>query len=420
MILPLISETNKSFFANLLSLILLFLYAIGGAFMFLFFEADHFEDEIKRIKMQKYECINNVMKSQSIDTASIIVQKCLEDQQTMWTFKAAVLYAIGIMTTLGYGKIQTTTSNGKIFTVVFGLVGVPCCVIILTNFGLYLRRLDKTVRTSWRNRCKSDDKSSIRFSTVSGGTESSTSSGISPIYLACVVCAYLLFGSIFIPILNGKFDFVAGLYDSYICFSAIEFGNLIPERNIFIPIVIVYLCFGLCISTYAVELGSVYVKKLYYASRKAKNFAAVKIWFGSKQLQVNELLSALGQTIGLDAETFSELDLNQLIQNAILVKEGKLDSVPQSYLFLEGIWPPSLVKMIIKDGFGFPEFIDAEKVETMQKKKMTTIVSFPIWMAAGQHAYRHTFQPESDPEDSDEEEKSEINNNTSLEFKFAY
>lgn len=74
------------------------------------------------------------------------------------------------------------------------------------------------------------------------------------------------------------------------------------------------MCVGLAISTMAVELGSIYVKKLYFVGRKASNFAVVKIWFGSKQLAVTELLSALSQTIGISPDTFSELDLEQLVK----------------------------------------------------------------------------------------------------------
>lgn len=63
--------------------------------------------------------------------------------------------------------------------------------------------------------------------------------------------------------------------------------DLVDERLHFstalIPIVILYMCVGLAISTMAVELGSCYVKKLFYYGRKASNFANVGIWFGSKR-----------------------------------------------------------------------------------------------------------------------------------------
>ncbi|KAI6233705.1 Ion channel [Aphelenchoides fujianensis] len=413
MLLPRLVETRKSFLKNLLCLLLLVLYALFGGFMFLHFEADEFHRANRRRAHDTYECVNAVIKSQPYDVALEIIEGCVEEPAVVeWNLRNSLLYGFGILTTLGYGKIATQTAGGKLFTVAYGFVGVPITVIILTNFGLYLRQLEKSVRKfctrAWRNqRRRSEDKASLRFSTVSGGGEQKRDR-VSPFFLAVVVFLYLLFGAVVIPLLDGHFDFVNGLYNSYICFTAIEFGSLIPNDPTFIPIVIIYMMVGLCISTLAVELGSVYVKKIYFYGRSATNFANVKIWFGSKQLQVTELLSALSQTVGIDPDTFSELDLEQLVKDAILVKEGKLDRIPQNYRFLEGIWPPSLVPLFLRDGAGFPEFVDAdERIETMHKKKMTSLVSFPLRLA-GHSAYHPTYEGETD---SDDEEVEEINNN---------
>lgn len=89
------------------------------------------------------------------------------------------------------------------------------------------------------------------------------------------------------------------------------------------------------------------------------------------RIQVTELLRALSETIGISPDTFSELDLEQLVkvtnkklakvfiffQDAIMVKEGKLDRIPQCYIFLEGIWPPALVPLFMRDG-SFPDFVN--------------------------------------------------------------
>lgn len=56
-----------------------------------------------------------------------------------------------------------------------------------------------------------------------------------------------------------------------------------------------------------------------------------------------------------------------IFQDALLVKEGKLERIPQAYIFLEGIWPPALVPLFIRDGC-FPEFVDADVPERELKK----------------------------------------------------
>jgi hypothetical protein len=37
-------------------------------------------------------------------------------------------------------------------------------------------------------------------------------------------------GAIALPFLKGGFDFIDGLFYSYLCFTAIEYGYLIPEK----------------------------------------------------------------------------------------------------------------------------------------------------------------------------------------------
>ncbi|CAD5227845.1 unnamed protein product [Bursaphelenchus xylophilus] len=416
MILPVVKIRRKSLLANVSSVLFLLSYLIFGGYTFMYFEADAARRAVHENLQKRYTCIDAIFMSRPYDAsvAIRIAQECVADPDLQkiheWNLKNALLYGFGILTTLGYGKIETKTSEGKVFTVIWGIMGVPITVIILSNFGLYLRHLEHTVRhwflRRWRERCdreKSPTLKSLRIEPVSNEL------GVSPISLLIVVILYLIFGAVVMPLLNGRFDFVNGLYYSYICFTAIEFGALVPERTEFIPVVIGYMIMGLAISTVAVELGAVYVKKLYFVGRKAGNFQNVQIWFGSKKLHVTELLSALSQTIGIDPDTFAELDLDQLVKDAILVKEGKLDRIPQAYIFLEGIWPPALVPLFLRDG-GFPEYVDADVISTTDEKmkKLQRTVSMNSYSVRRQIAYRDLPQTEPDDEDS--------NNNIVLEY----
>ena len=64
------------------------------------------------------------------------------DDRSVWSFKNAFLFGFGIITTLGYGLIEPMTINGRMFTVIFGFIGIPITVIMLTNFGRYLQNLE--------------------------------------------------------------------------------------------------------------------------------------------------------------------------------------------------------------------------------------------------------------------------------------
>ncbi|KAK6026322.1 Ion channel [Ostertagia ostertagi] len=92
-----------------------------------------------------------------------------------------------------------------------------------------------------------------------------------------------LLGALVIPLLHGQLDFFNGIYFAFICLTAIEYGDLVPDNNWYIPIVIVYVCIGLAISTIALDIGSYYVRKLHYIGQKLKNIANIRIWFGAKE-----------------------------------------------------------------------------------------------------------------------------------------
>ncbi|KAK6056051.1 Ion channel, partial [Cooperia oncophora] len=62
---------------------------------------------------------------------------------------------------------------------------------------------------------------------------------------------FQLLGAFFIPLLHGQLDFFNGIYFAFICLTAIEYGDLVPDNNWYIPIVILYVCIGLAISTIA-------------------------------------------------------------------------------------------------------------------------------------------------------------------------
>ncbi|KHJ91532.1 Ion channel [Oesophagostomum dentatum] len=65
---------------------------------------------------------------------------------------------------------------------------------------------------------------------------------------------YLVLGALFVPLLHGHFDFLNGIYFAFICLTAIEYGDLVPDNNWYVPIVIVYVCIGLAISTIALGM----------------------------------------------------------------------------------------------------------------------------------------------------------------------
>uniref|UniRef100_A0A914GPP1 Potassium channel domain-containing protein n=1 Tax=Globodera rostochiensis TaxID=31243 RepID=A0A914GPP1_GLORO len=286
---------------------------------------------------------------------------------------------------VGYGKIEPETIQARLFTVVWGFFGVPFTVIILTNLGLYMRRFERHIRRhycqkrhreriaggirrlfrrgEYGGRWNSEETISINpwFYEDEELEDAAATKQISPFTMAAVVLAYLALGALLLPLLKGQFDFIDGLFYSYLCFTAIEYGHLIPENVTFIPIVLLYMCVGLAMSTIALDIGSNYVKKLYYLGKRATTIAHANFFYGGKHVSVRDLLTAVGQAIGISEDALEKVDLDRMVDDAIAVKKGQLDRVPQNYVFMEGIWPPELIPLFQREG-QFPEWADADEL----------------------------------------------------------
>lgn len=60
---------------------------------------------------------------------------------TKWTFAASILYALTVITSTGYDHLSPITDMGRIFTVFYGLLGIPLMFITAADIGKFLSDL---------------------------------------------------------------------------------------------------------------------------------------------------------------------------------------------------------------------------------------------------------------------------------------
>ncbi|KAJ8947384.1 hypothetical protein NQ318_017747 [Aromia moschata] len=63
--------------------------------------------------------------------------------QRSWSFLNGIVYALTVVTTIGYGHLYPTTLTGKVITIVYALIGIPLFLIVLTDFGKLFTRCIK-------------------------------------------------------------------------------------------------------------------------------------------------------------------------------------------------------------------------------------------------------------------------------------
>ncbi|CAF0903741.1 unnamed protein product [Didymodactylos carnosus] len=62
-----------------------------------------------------------------------------------WNYFGAILYAVTLISTIGYGHITTKTTQGKIATILYSAFGVPLMMLFVANIGSTMARMFRFV-----------------------------------------------------------------------------------------------------------------------------------------------------------------------------------------------------------------------------------------------------------------------------------
>lgn len=75
-----------------------------------------------------------------------------------WNFANAVFYSMTLMTTIGYGHISPVTFTGKLFTLLYSLIGIPIFSIVMTDCGKVLTLFLKLQLTKAKEKRKGESE----------------------------------------------------------------------------------------------------------------------------------------------------------------------------------------------------------------------------------------------------------------------
>ncbi|VDN08764.1 unnamed protein product [Dibothriocephalus latus] len=70
-----------------------------------------------------------------------------------WSWEGSILFAVTVITTIGYGHAVPKTNIGKLLTIGYALIGIPLVFLYLTNIGDYLATLFRTLYAKICRRC---------------------------------------------------------------------------------------------------------------------------------------------------------------------------------------------------------------------------------------------------------------------------
>ncbi|GMT10141.1 hypothetical protein PFISCL1PPCAC_1438 [Pristionchus fissidentatus] len=266
-----IKEYERLNLHHALLFICLILYSLFGALIFCSLESGPEEVEIqqryqnamraRRNMLAAFHSIYNEGRNASLPPEGRLVSVVNEYNQQMgltpsreqkWTIWGGLYYAGTIYTTIGYGDLAASTTGGRLFTIIYALIGVPMVITILNDWGTMLfkgvsrvwagvfvkcfRKIQKKRRKGRQrmNDHEEGEDSSLSILHCEASSETSEDAGEIPLPLYVVVIFFILW----MTTCTVVFAFVEGwtifesAYFFFISLTTIGFGDFTLRHHI--------------------------------------------------------------------------------------------------------------------------------------------------------------------------------------------
>lgn len=173
----------------------------------------------KKNILKKYDCLTK----EALDDILEIVAEAAgqgvaitgDNHRSTWDWGNSVIFAATIVTTIGYGNVAPKTERGRVFCILYGLCGIPLCLVWISQLGSFFG--DRARRLSQVLIRKGISVTKVQFT--------------------CTAC-FLLWGLIvhlvippFVFMSLEEWTYLEGLYFSFITLTTVGFGDYVAGVN---------------------------------------------------------------------------------------------------------------------------------------------------------------------------------------------
>ncbi|KAM9777899.1 potassium channel subfamily K member 5-like [Neosynchiropus ocellatus] len=204
----------------LLTSAIIFYLSIGAA-IFQVLEEPNWKRAVTQYRLQKaqilkdYPCLND----HDLEKILQVVSEAAGQGVTItgsntfnnWNWPNAVIFAATVITTIGYGNIAPKTSAGRMFCIFYGLFGVPLCLTWISELGKFFGGRAKHLG---------------QYLTKKGFSLRKAQFTCTAIFLLWGVLVHLVLPP-FVFMSQEGWNYVEGLYFSFVTLTTIGFGDLV-------------------------------------------------------------------------------------------------------------------------------------------------------------------------------------------------
>ncbi|CAF4943002.1 unnamed protein product [Pieris macdunnoughi] len=201
---------------------------------------------MEKLLSDQLSIYEKVLEEASGSGLSLEIENNFPPLEEKWSILQAVFFASTVLTTIGYGNIVPETFWGRLFCIIYALVGIPLTLTVIADLG----RVFATCVSVIAKHLPEMPKWCSRVSEANPAGQKS----LYAFWAVGFLFVYLSAGAGLFKMWEDDWTFYDGFYFCFITMTTIGFGDLVPKRPKYMLLCTLYILIGLALTSTIIEL----------------------------------------------------------------------------------------------------------------------------------------------------------------------